>query len=410
MSSVFIARLILAVALSMPAWVFAAEPPAQSPPGITLTQAISLPATPITSREQLDAYLRDTLEQRSPLSWLSEPARQRFLDGLVFGANGVGGMSVEDLRYELSAEQAYSLLQLFGQQNLALDLAARQEPHVTNHQPAGTLDDGYSQLVNAYEHGSPATPSALRDTYTAKFSPSQTTVARHALGDRDLELLFRAAHLMFAATGEPAYLQEMRTDFAVMQQRKIVEVPAASDLYDALLVARKLDDANQLLAAVPQLHREPAPAMRSPQRIRDKQPSIWIASPRKRELVRLRFNMHASRQVIVLGSTSCHFSRDAAKALQADSLLSSIFEDYGQWVTPENEVARFDAVQSWNKQYPDMRFGIAYDNAELSMVERMETPAFYFLDHGRVVDIVVGWPAGGNLEAIRAGLKKIDLL
>ena len=44
------------------------------------------------------------------------------------------------------------------------------------------------------------------------------------------------------------------------------------------------------------------------------------------------------------------------------------------------------------------------------MVERFETPTFYFLDHGTVIDTVVGWPPAGNLDAIRRGLRRINLM
>jgi hypothetical protein len=152
--------------------------------------------------------------------------------------------------------------------------------------------------------------------------------------------------------------------------------------------------------------------MRSFGRIRNGQPSLWVATPgtRKRELVRFRFNTRAPAQVIVLASTGCHFSANAARDIEADPLLRDLFREYGQWVAPPSEVTAFDAVREWNEAHPALRLGIAYDNAALPMVERFETPVFYFLDHGTVVDTVVGWPPGGNLDAIRRGLRKIDLL
>jgi hypothetical protein len=165
-------------------------------------------------------------------------------------------------------------------------------------------------------------------------------------------------------------------------------------------------------AAHPSTERSPPPLMRSVNRIRKGQPSLWIAMPgsRKRELVRLRFNIRGPAQVIVLASTACHFSASAARDIEADPLLRDLFRDYAQWVAPADEVAAFDAVQAWNRAHPALRLGIAYDDAALPMVERFEAPTFYFLDHGTVVDTVVGWPGVGNLDAIRQGLRRIHLM
>jgi hypothetical protein len=164
--------------------------------------------------------------------------------------------------------------------------------------------------------------------------------------------------------------------------------------------------------AHPPAEHGPPPVMRSVSRIHKGQPSLWIAMPgsRKRELVRLRFNFRGPAQVIVLASTACDLSANAARDIEADPLLRDLFRDYAQWVAPADEVAAFDAVQAWNRAHPSLRLGIAYDDAALPMVERFEAPTFYFLDHGTVVDTVVGWPGAGNLDAIRQGLRRIHLM
>lgn len=407
-----IARVLLLLAGILPSAVLASASPTA---GVTTSTALVIPAKPITTRAQLDVYRHDTPPARSPLSWLTPGAQRRFLDGLVFGEHGVGGMDISDLRYELTREQAYTLLQLFGSQSFALDLDARSTPRpATDDQAASTLEPAYEHLLAATEHAvEGAEPGqAISRSYAAEFAPAQTDAHRHALGDRDVELLFRAATLAFRATSQPDYLTDMRRDFAELQRRQRVDRPHASDLYDALLAAHRTDEARALLVAHPSIERSPPPLMRSFNRIRNGQPSLWIATPgtRKRELIRFRFNIRVPAQVIVLASTGCHFSADAARDIEADPLLRDLFREYAQWVAPPSEVTAFDAVRDWNQAHPALRLGIAYDNAALPMVERFETPTFYFLDHGTVIDTVVGWPPGGNLDAIRRGLRKINLM
>lgn len=390
-----------------------ATEPAAAPAGVTIRPALAIPARPIATREQLDAYVRDTPSANSPLSWLTPGARQRFLDSLVFHSRGLGGMNLDDLGYELDREQAYSVLQLFGMENYALDLDARSTPQpATGGSEASTLEPYYDQLVAVHPDDLAAQAQAIERIYATGFTPLQTDAHRRALGDRDAEFLFRAATLAFRVTRQPGYLADLGRDFAELERRHRVDRPHASNFYDVLLGAHHADEARALLARYPLIERSAPPSMRDANRIRSGQPSLWIATPgtRKRELVRFRFNIRAPMQVIVLASTGCHFSAKAARDIEADPLLSSLFREYGQWVAPPSEVTAFDSVRSWNQAHPALRIGIAQDLATLPMIGRIETPTFYFLDHGTVVDTVVGWPGEGNLDAIRRGFRKINLL
>lgn len=382
--------------------------------GVTCKAAVTLPARPITSRAALDAYMRDTPPANSPLGWLTPGARRRFIDSLIYREHGLGGMDLGDVRYELTREQAYTLLQLFGAQSYALNLDARTSPRpLADDAAASTLEAAYDDLLNIEQPtGNAGLQQAISRRYAAAFMPAQTDAGRRALANRDVERLFRAAALAFRTTSQPGYLADMRNDFAELRRRHRVDRPHASDLYDALLGSHQADDARALLAAYPLIERRPPPSMRTASRIRPGQASLWIITPGtgKRELVRFRFNIHMPAQVIVLASTGCHFSVNAARDIEADPQLRDLFRDYAQWVAPPSELTAFDAVRDWNQTHPSLRLGIAYDNAALPMVKRFETPTFYFLDHGTVVDTVVGWPTGGNLDAIRHGLRTIDLL
>ena len=412
MPRVTLTHLLLVLGWALPLAALAAEPPAA---GSTRHAAMAMPTTPITSRAALDAYLRDTPPAQSPLNWLTPGARRRFLDSLVYREHGLGGLSLADLRYELTREQAYTLLRLFGAQGYAVDLDALSTPRAATDGPApSALEAAYERLLTATTQadGLDAQAQAVARSYGTDLAPAQADAALRALGDRDMEFLFRAADLAWRTTGQARYLADLRRDFAELERRRRVDRPHLADFHDALLIAHRDDEARALLAAHPEAGRKPPPSMRSFSRIRSGQPSLWIvpADARTRELVRFRFNLRAPAQVIVLASTGCHFSANAARDIEADPLLRELFREYAQWVAPPDEVTAYDAVREWNQAHPALRLGIAYDNASLPMVERVETPVFYFLDHGSVIDTVVGWPPGGNLDAIRRGLRRIDLL
>lgn len=71
---------------------------------------------PIQSAAGLQAYL-DSRHQDSPLDRLSPAALQRFLDSLTFNDSGLTGYRTDDLQEELTATQAYRILELFGAQH-----------------------------------------------------------------------------------------------------------------------------------------------------------------------------------------------------------------------------------------------------------------------------------------------------
>jgi hypothetical protein len=402
-------HLLFAAVSMLPIALLANDTAPTQTAGMTPVNAIVVPSKLIATREQLDAYLRDTPPEKSPLGWLTPGGQKRFLASLVFHQS-LGGFSTEDLRYDLTRDQAYALLRLFGAQANAVSLDARTAPLPASERDTPSAFDGrYDQLLAIDERNDDSTAPDLIRTYSADVAPSQTEARRHALGNRDVEFLFRAANLSFGRTGQAGYLADMRADFAELDRRHAVERPIASDLYDALVRTQRTDEARALLASHPILDRASPPVMRIGH-VRKGQPSLWIANAARRELLRLRFNIRAPAQVIVLAGTSCHYCHNAARDLERDPLLRDIFRNYGQWVAGSNDLTAFDAVRQWNRDYPDMRLGIAFSDDELPMLKHNGTPTFFFLDHGTVVATVVGWPDNGNLEAIRHGLRRIDLL
>ncbi len=404
-------RLLLACTCAVSGMALASDPPTTAKDACVTEQVtISVPATPISTRAALDAYMRDTPAARSPLNWLTSGGQRRFLAGIVFSERGIAGMSLDDVRYELTREQAYELLRLFDAQAYATSLDARTTPL-----PASTAADisrveqAYDRLLAISLRGDDQRSPAMVESYRTDFARWQNDAQRHALDDRDVELMFRAVGVMLEGTDQPGYLADMQGNFAELQRRHAVDRPHAGMLYDALLRAHRSDEAKTLGAAYPVIDRRPPPTMRSGGRVRKGQRSLWILTPGKRELLRYRFVTHMPAQVVVVASPECHFSQDAARDIEADPQLRDIFGDASQWVAPSSDFTAFDAVQRWNTQHPAVPLAIAYDDTSLPAGGPVGTPTFYFLQRGRVVDTVVGWPRKGSREAIRLALRRIGL-
>ncbi|KLD76540.1 hypothetical protein FZ025_11950 [Xanthomonas hyacinthi] len=82
---------------------------------------------PIHSRAELQQYVQ-TLPSDSPLRRLTQGARTRFLDSLVFSSSGLASYSYEDIALELTAYEAYKLLMLFGQQATVRSIPGIKQP------------------------------------------------------------------------------------------------------------------------------------------------------------------------------------------------------------------------------------------------------------------------------------------
>lgn len=76
-------------------------------------------AAPIKNRSDLSDYMARTPKSMSPFRFLSDGARNRFVESLVFNENGLVGFDYSELASELNARQALQILALFGAQRIA---------------------------------------------------------------------------------------------------------------------------------------------------------------------------------------------------------------------------------------------------------------------------------------------------
>lgn len=77
-------------------------------------EALALAGARIKSLAEFYAYDFSVPPLANPLNRLSRDARQRFIRSLTFNERGITGYATGDLRSELTAEQIYDILALFG--------------------------------------------------------------------------------------------------------------------------------------------------------------------------------------------------------------------------------------------------------------------------------------------------------
>ena len=68
----------------------------------------------IHSQQELHQHLQNLPQNESPLLYLSVPGRERFVESIIWTDSGIAGFSFFPLELELTEEQTYSILKLFG--------------------------------------------------------------------------------------------------------------------------------------------------------------------------------------------------------------------------------------------------------------------------------------------------------
>lgn len=92
---------------------------------IRLRETVSGALAQIRSKDNLDSHLAVAHIINSPILYLSDKARTRFLESLEFSENGLASFDYRDLQRELTASQIYEVLSLFGMQK-----TIRSIPHL----------------------------------------------------------------------------------------------------------------------------------------------------------------------------------------------------------------------------------------------------------------------------------------
>jgi hypothetical protein len=107
----------------------------------------------------------------------------------------------------------------------------------------------------------------------------------------------------------------------------------------------------------------------------------------------------------------CHFSHDAAKAIKANPSLMEVFRTRAVvWVVDDSEPLETEALEDWNKEFPDFPLRIVYNNAAWPGVDFTAIPTFNYFVHGKHVGTDTGWSAKTTETDLAAAFHRMGLL
>src|SRR5690606_11218375 len=88
-------------------------------------------------------------------------------------------------------------------------------------------------------------------------------------------------------------------------------------------------------------------------------------------------DMDTLPRILVIGHPLCHFTQDAARAIESDPALRTLFVEHAKWLAPQDNTTDFTVFRQWNTEHPDVPTTIAYRAAGFPMIDNWSTPTFY---------------------------------
>lgn len=382
---------LLAVCIAMPVLAIA-------------TQSTS--SAPIRTQAELQRYLRVTPMQSSPLGLLPPTSRKRFLAKLAFHPHGIA-INYGEPAAELTHPQIVQLYALFGQPPPSDDMGltpaqqqrrkleriedARRRGCVPAECPESEVEQRFDRLEAIAPHFS--MPDAQRfaaekHDYDHLFGDffRDPGMLRN-LGDPDLRLLTRALQAPLYAVPDAEHVAQLRQVLEEMQRRGVTDDTDFEDLYAAEIGTRQFAEAAILrkehpgmrVAALPTFIPEAMPA--------DGHPTALSMNPQSDTMRRQAFDLGAPLRIVIIAG--CHFSQDAAQAIEGDAELHPLFAQHSIWLAMPSEP--IPDVLAWDRQFPDMPMHVAWSQDEWSMLPSWAMPTYYVYRHGQLVKQFSGW-------------------
>ncbi|QNN46401.1 calcineurin-like phosphoesterase C-terminal domain-containing protein [Thermomonas brevis] len=364
---------------------------------------------PLRSQAALDAYLATHADRATPFDPLPPLARARFLSSLRFGSKGLVGFDTRDLATELTPPEIERVLALFDAADYAKMVRSRHPfgpPTWRGHADApGRIETGFDALYRM-QRAEGGDVQALQERIAALVGdlPRQPDALR-ALPERELIHLLRALDLL--PEGD---LDARRAVVAEMQRRGIAQPDDLRQIYDALLLARRFDEAARHAAAHPQAGLPMMPAIVNAFGTHASGPTVWRSSADGATLTRTLLD---TRGTTILVTAGCHFSADAAEDIGRDPLLGPVFAAHAHWLMLPPGREDLDAVRDWNRRFPAAQAELIHASEEWPQLPAdWPMPGFFIVRDGKVVERIVGWPRdpADNRQPLIDALARAGLL
>ena len=274
----------------------------------------------------------------------------------------------------------------------------------TMQQRADALDALYEKSYPTSSERARAVDSAFLEEFSDLLDSSKISV----LSDDDLRYAFSAASIAASATSDASITRVMRQVLDALSKRKLATRNDRVAYWGQLVMERRMDEANAYSRANPDEALPLQPTIKG----QGSTGSPAFLQPRDashRVFDRVPVDVTKGARVIVVGHPYCHFTRNAVAAIDEQPKLSEAIGKVAMFIMPPRRTLDSTEAEDWNKAHPREVMHLVEHKTDWPMVDSWDTPTFYFLRDGRVVTKVTGWPRGGHMSELLAGLASIGV-
>ena len=275
------------------------------------------------------------------------------------------------------------------------------------------IDEAYEALVKIKD-GMMVVPENVRLAVLEGAYVDLFGVARAKRGaglrDRELGVWFEAASMVAAMTDKVRFAREAEEVLGELARRKVATAENYEEMYGVDVEVRRFDEARALAARHPSAKMEALPVIRAAANLASGAPTELVVDAHEAAVTRQAVELSTPAQIVVIGHPDCHFTSNAATAIEADPVLRDVFRGHAKWIAPPMMKFLLADVQRWNRERPELPMSMAFRRDEWPSLDRWAMPTFYFLQHGQVIGEVHGWPKAGHRDELVANAKAIGLL
>ncbi|MCF7750367.1 hypothetical protein KQ945_06390 [Bacillus subtilis subsp. subtilis] len=250
--------------------------------------------------------------------------------------------------------------------------------------PAQPVAERLAAMRRAYAH---AAPEVMQQADCA------------ALPDARLQDLFESTALVAFYAREPATLVRLQCLYDVLVARDLAAEEQHRAMRGSFIVLQRFEQANALNSRL----------SNAPTALPEIRGSVLPGKP----LLRLHSLVEVERatlaedglRVVAVVHPYCGFSQRALEAITTRPEYAWL-RDHLQLVVPNGQGWPGQEMLDWNAAHPTLPMRPMVADTSWQVLDTGQTPVFYLLRDGKVVDTVTGWaPEGADLRAIRAALE-----
>ena len=209
---------------------------------------------------------------------------------------------------------------------------------------------------------------------------------------------------LFDALNTKAFYSDSRVNafalekFALLlKERADLRASEAKAVFGALVAARDFDRAKYFQKLTNVATPEPLPQTIDAT-IGKPATTLWFVNASKRVLERKSIPELHGVQLVVVASLDCQYSVRALNTVTSNDALMRSLPPVAYWIVPPERSLIFSKLQAWNSDHKLLQFALANAKDEWPFIDSWDTPEFYFLRDGKVVDRLTGWPRDGSNE------------